>query len=161
MSSVYFLSVLAMSHDLLGLIYVLTHQPFVWSSVAMALVYQLERTTEASHVLDGKGPACAVYWDDYKGFSSVLSGDHSTALYMAAMSVEQGNPDRKFDTDVPQTTLDYLTIKAAAVLRRLDKDIQRIIDQGGADAIIYLTTLSTLRGALTETVTHRERLVGT
>lgn len=126
----------------------------------MALVYQLERTTEASHVLDGSGPACAVYWDDYKGFKSVLSGDHSTALYMAAMAKEQGAHERMFDTDVSQATLDYLTLKAASILRRLDKDIQRIIDQGGDDAIIYLSTLSTLRGALTETVIHRDRLVG-
>lgn len=127
----------------------------------MALVYQLERTTEASHVLSGDGPACAVYWNDYKVFSTLLSGDHSTALYLAAAAKEQGNLERKFSTDVPRDTLDQLTISAASVLRRLDKDIQRIINQGGEDAIIYLTTLSTLRGALTETVVYRDRLVGT
>jgi hypothetical protein len=90
----------------------------------------------------------------------MLSERHSTALYMAQVAKERGELDRKFSTDIPQSVLNNYIVQAPSILRKLDRDIKNIIDEGGADAIVYLKTLSTVRGAMTDTITHLGRLVG-
>jgi hypothetical protein len=127
----------------------------------LALVERIESTNQSRFVLDGRGPSAAQYWGDYRGLEAMLSERHSTALYMAHAAKERGELDRKFSTDIPQRVLNDYIVQAPSILRKLDRDIKNIIDAGGADAIVYLKTLSTVRGALTETITHFGRIVGT
>lgn len=126
----------------------------------MRLVERIERTNETRYILDGRGPAAAQYWDDYRVLESMLSEKHSAALFMAQAAKERGDAGRQFTTDLPQPMLDSLITHAPGILRKLDRDIKSIIDQGGNDAIMYLKTLSTVRGALTDTISHMTRLVG-
>lgn len=126
----------------------------------MHLADKIERTTESRYILDGRGPQCAQYWAEYKDFEAMLSERHSVALYMAMQAMQRGETSRRFSTDVSQSTLDYFVMSAPTLLRKLDKDIQAIINQGGNDAIVYLKTLSTLRSALTDTISNLMRLVG-
>lgn len=125
-----------------------------------ALVKRIESTTQSRYILDGRGPSVAQYWSDYRGLEAMLSERHSTALYMAQVAKERGELDRKFSTDIPQYVLNNYIVQAPSILRKLDRDIKNIIDEGGADAIVYLKTLSTVRTAMTETITHLGRLVG-
>lgn len=125
-----------------------------------ALVKRIESTTQSRYILDGRGPSVAQYWSDYRGLEAMLSERHSTALYMAQVAKERGELDRKFSTDIPQSVLNNYIVQAPSILRKLDRDIKNIIDEGGADAIVYLKTLSTVRGAMTDTITHLGRLVG-
>lgn len=144
----------------LRLLYGKTLKPLCTEIVAMHLADKIERTTESRYILDGRGPQCAQYWAEYKDFEAMLSERHSVALYMATQAKQRGEISRKFSTDVPRGMLDHFVISAPTLLRKLDKDIQTIINQGGNDAIVYLKTLSTLRAALTDTITNLTRLVG-
>lgn len=127
----------------------------------MPLVERIERTNESRYILDGRGPAVACYWEEYRCLEVMLTERHSAALYMAEVAKEKGDVDRLFQTDIPQPLLDSIISQAPTLLRKLDRDIQSIIDQGGADAIVYLKTLSTVRTAVTDTIAHMTRLVGT
>ena len=126
----------------------------------MHLANRIERTTESRYILETGGPTAANYWSEYRDFAAMLSEQHSMALFLAEQAKERGDTDRRFQTDVPQRTLDSFIITAPTILRKMDKDIQSIINQGGCDAIIYMKTLSTLRTALTETISFATRLVG-
>jgi hypothetical protein len=128
--------------------------------MALALVERIESSTQSRYVLDGRGPACASYWQDFRGLEAMLSEKHSTALYMAQLAKERGDLCRKFETDIPQSVLDKYVAQAPSILRKLDRDIQSIIQQGGSSDIVYLNTLSTVRAAMTDTITHLVRIVG-
>lgn len=126
----------------------------------MQLVERIVRGEDSRRILEGAGPLAAQAWEDYRHLGPMLSEKHSTALFMADQAAKRGERNKRFETDVAQSTIDSYVMGAATILRKLDKDIQLIMNAGGNDAIIYLKTLSTLRDNLTGTIEHFQRLIG-
>lgn len=126
----------------------------------MDLVTRIERMQEACQTLQGASRPEALYWATYSPLLALLSEPHATALHFAILAKAQDNPQKRYNTDVPQCLLDELAENPNDPISHMDHDIANLIAEVGPSGLSWAKALTCLRATTYETLVHRTFLVG-